>query len=133
MSSATALKKQTKNTKGSLKYQRDKDREKVKGIFRFFEVPGGQLSFVFKKYKWDPIERYDMQDGEVYEVPLGVAKHLNQNGWYPIHHYALDESGKPQSRIGQKKRRFGFQSLEFVDIADFGDPAKEIITVETVV
>lgn len=133
MSSATALKKQTKNTKGSLKYQRDKDREKVKGIFRFFEVPGGQLSFVFKKYEWDPVERYDMQDGEVYEVPLGVAKHLNQNGWYPIHHYALDESGKPQSRIGQKKRRFGFQSLEFVDIADFGDPAKEIITVETVV
>lgn len=114
----------------NLRYQRDKDREKVKGIFRFYEVPGGSMSFVYKAYKEDPIERYDMKDGEVYTIPLGVAKHLNKNGWYPIHHHAMDEGGKPSVKIGKKKQRFGFQSLEFVDVEELATPDKEIITVE---
>ncbi len=28
----------------------ERDREKVKGIFRFFECPGGTLNFVFRAY-----------------------------------------------------------------------------------
>ena len=119
--------------KRSLKFQRDKDREKVKGIFRFFEVPGGTMKFMFHAYKGDPYEKYELVDGEVCSIPLGVAKHLNKNGWYPIHSYALDADGKPSQRIGQKKRRFGFQSLEFVDIEELNMPNKEIITVENVV
>ena len=116
--------------KQSLNYQRDKDREKVKGIFRFYEVPGGSMSFVFKMYKGDPVERFDFFDGQVYTIPLGVAKHLNKNGWYPIHTHAVDENGKPTMKIGQKVRRFGFQSLEFVDIEDLSIGDKQIITVE---
>jgi len=121
-----------KSNKGSLKYQRDKDREKVKGIFKFYEVPGGSLSFVFKKYKGDPIERFDLIDGQIYTLPLGVAKHLNSGGAYPVHAHATDENGKSSMRIGKKIRRFGFQSLEFVDIDDFPNAAEEIITVEKV-
>lgn len=124
--------KVVKEEKPSLKFQRDKDREPVKGIFRFYEVPGGSLSFVFRKYKEDPIERFDMVDGEVYKIPLGVAKHLNNNGWYPIHKYAMDEEGKPSMKIGQKKRRFGFNSLEFVNVEELNTPDKEIITVSEV-
>lgn len=117
-------------TPKNLKYQHDKDSEKVKGIFRFYEVPGGSMSFVFKVYKEDPVERYDLYDGQVYTLPLGVAKHLNKNGWYPVHVHSVDENGKPLARIGQKVRRFGFQSLEFVDIDDLSIDDKQIITVE---
>lgn len=116
--------------KQNLRYQRDKDREMVKGIFKFYEVPGGSMSFVFKVYKEDPVERFDFVDGKIYTIPLGVAKHLNKNGWYPVHTHTLDENGRPTIRIGQKVRRFGFQSLEFVDIEDLSIGDKQIITVE---
>ena len=98
--------------------KRNKDRQPVKGIFRFHEVPGGMLEFVFKGYEGDNITKYQLIDGEVYTIPLGVAKHLNKNLWYPIHAYALDEQGKSCMKIGQKIRRASFQSLEFVDTED---------------
>jgi hypothetical protein len=121
-----------KAPKKSLRYQRDKDREKVKGIFHFYEVPGGTMKFFFKAYKGDDPERYELRDGEVYTIPLGVAKHLNKNGTYPIHAHAVDGDGKPTYKIGEKKRRFGFQSLEFIDPEDFSTVDPGIITVEKV-
>lgn len=117
--------------KKNLRYQRDKDREMVKGIFKFYEVPGGFMSFVYKKYQGDKVERYDMYDGEVYTIPLGVAKHLNKNGWYPVHQYLEDDQGKAHMRVNQKVQRFGFQSLEFQDIEDMGQTS-EIVTVEKI-
>lgn len=116
-----------KKEKINLKYQRDKDREKVKGIFRFHEVPGGCLSFVFKAYKEDPVERYDLIDGQIYTLPLGVAKHLNKNLFYPIHGHALDENGNPTMRVSQRVRRCSFQSLEFIDIEDLTPNGVSII------
>lgn len=123
--------KQSRNPK-SLKYQRDKDREMVKGIFHFYEVPGGSMSFNFKKYKGDPVERYDLVDGQVYTLPLGVAKHLNKNGSYPVHSHMKDETGNVHMKVGQKVNRFGFQSLEFMDIDDLPNKADKIVTVEMV-
>lgn len=114
----------------NLKYQQDKDKEMVKGIFRFYEVPGGGMGFVYKKYKGDPVERYDFVDGQVYTIPLGVAKHLNKSGWYPVHQYALNDEGKPTMKIGQKVRRYGFQSLEFIDIDDLSPEGSPLLTVE---
>jgi hypothetical protein len=116
----------------NLRYMRDKDREMVKGKFIFHEVPGGVLEFVFKKYKEDAVEKYTMYDGEIYTVPLGVAKHLNKDCWYPIHSFTQDENGKPTQKIGQKVRRCSFQSLEFVDIDDLTPEGSGLITVENV-
>jgi len=121
-----------KKKKPNLKYMRDKDRELVKGKFIFHEVPGGTLSFVFRKYKEDPTERYDLRDGEVYTLPLGVAKHLNKNCWYPVHAYLQEDGAQATQRVGRKVRRCSFQSLEFVDIDDLM-PESDIITVENVV
>lgn len=132
MTQATIASKEAPKKK-NLKWHRDKDREIVKGIFKFYEVPGGQMSFVYRAYKEDKTERFDLVDGQIYSIPLGVARHLNKNGWYPIHAYTMDEAGKPLMRMGQKKQRFGFQSLEFVDIDDLGEnAANELITVENV-
>jgi hypothetical protein len=116
-----------------IKYMRDKDREMVKGIFKFYEVPGGCMKFSYKAYKEDPVEDFELYDGQVYTIPLGVAKHLNKNGWYPIHAYAQNEQGRPVARIGQKVHRFGFHSIEFTDIEDLNaNKHNEIVTVERV-
>lgn len=116
----------------TLKYLRDKDRQMVRGKFHFHECPGGTCSFSFHKYKEDPVERFDLTDGQIYTIPLGVAKHLNQNCAYPVHAYAMDEAGKPLMKIGQMVRRVSFQSLEFVDDEDLTPSTSMISTAEFV-
>lgn len=130
MNTQQTIKKDIK-TKPNLKMMRDKDREMVKGIFRFHEVPGGGMSFVYKAYKEDQVERYDLVDGQIYTIPLGVARHLNKNCWYPVHAYQTDDNGSPVMKVGKKVRRCSFQSLEFVDIDDLSPVGSaDLITVE---
>lgn len=105
-------------------YLKDKEREKVRGTFHYYEVPQGVLGFSFRKYPGEPIEKYILFDGQEYELPLGVAMHLNENGWYPRYDYIPNESGKLLAghglgnsattlRVAQKVRRFGFTSSDF--------------------
>lgn len=102
-----------------LEEKRKADRKLVRGIFRFHEVPNGQMDFVYREYPGDTLEKYSMKDGEVYEVPLGVAKHLNKNCWYPVYGH----TDKAQSAIAdnalmsikEKIRRCSFQSLDFIE------------------
>ena len=119
--------------KPNLRYQRDKMREKVKGIFKFDEAPGQTLSFMYREFREDPIERYDLKDGSVCTLPLGVARHINKNMFYPIHEHTQDEYGSPSFRIGHRVQRASFQSLEFVDIEDFEPAARSgLVTVERI-
>lgn len=128
----TALSEKKEKLVVNLKYNRDKDRTKVRGKFIFHEVPGGTMSFSFKKYKEDPIERFDLVDGMVYELPLGVAKHLNHNLSYPIHQHYSTENGGHLMKVGQTVRRASFQSLEFMDISDMDDLSSNLVSVEHV-
>lgn len=49
----------------------------VKGIFKCFETPGASVKIIVKKYPGtQPFSRL-MTDGETYEIPLYVARHLN--------------------------------------------------------
>lgn len=107
-------------TGATLADERAKDHEQVRGIFRFHEVPGGVMTFPFRKYKGDEIMSFTMRDGEIYTIPLMVAKHLNKNCWYPVHDYQMDDMGRfaNEYRIDKKIRRVSFQSLEFVDTDD---------------
>ena len=116
-----------------LKIERDKDRQMVKGKFTYHEVPGGVVGFCFKKYLEDPLEKFELYDGQVYTIPLGVAKHLNSvNTSYPIHEYSRDEKGAPLQRIAKRVRRMSFQSLEFTDMEGMEDNLSRIVTVENV-
>lgn len=125
-------KKETKSEKPkSLKYQRDKDREMVRGIFRYHECPGGQMRFSYRAYKEDPVEDFTLTDGEIYSIPLGVAKHLNKNLWYPEYDYMKDEGMKNVQKITKKVRRCSFQSLEFIDSDDL--QPDRLVTVTTVI
>jgi len=119
-----------KKEKVNLKYQRDKDAQLVKGIFRFHEVPGGTMGFTVRFYKEDQPQTYTMVDGGIYTVPLGVARHLNKNLWYPVHSYYSDENNRSLMKIGQKVRRCSFQSLEFVDTEDFTPVGNTLVTAE---
>lgn len=114
----------------------------VKGIFQFFESPGGSTKIVVSKYPGVPRFEKVMTDGCEYEVPLYVARHLNGidvtasalNGKigtcsYPVHGFAMSDGNLKPSSLGEapgfsgvpvpivtiqkRVRRFGFQSLEF--------------------
>jgi len=118
MAQQLEMKKEKFSPIENLNFQREKEREIVRGIFRFHELPSGQLQFVFRKYKGDELKTYTLVDGETYSIPLGVAKHLNTNCWYPSYNYKNDDQGRPVTTISEKIRRCSFQSLEFVDIDD---------------
>ena len=95
--------------------QREKEKEMVRGKFTYHELPGGQLDFMFKKYKGDELKKYELKDGGIYTIPLAVARHLNTNCSYPSYHYKDDQDGRPAVSIKEKVRRCSFQSLEFFD------------------
>ena len=102
-----------KITTDEMRKLREKDHQVVKGIFRCYEPRGGSFTFSFKKYKGDTILKYTMTDGQTYEVPLMIAKHLNQNCWYPKHSHVMDLNGLPTVDVGKKVQRCSFESLEF--------------------
>lgn len=120
-----------KRTPKDLEYMRQKDREMVRGIFRFFEVPNGNMSFPFRKYKGDEVENFSLNDGEIYTLPRGVAHHLSNNCWYPEHAYKMDDSGKPVAQITKKKRRCSFEPLDFMELEDMNALAPRDIEVVT--
>ena len=106
-----------------------RDEKLVKGRFNYLEVPGGILSFVYKAYKGQPVVRYDLKDGEIYRLPLGVAKHLNNNVGRIEHAYLLDQQGNPSKMTNRRVRRCTFENLEFMDIEEMGNTRIEEVTV----
>lgn len=143
-----ATQEEKDNVKKRMEYERAKDSEIVRGIFQFHECPGGHMAFWYKKYEKDEVTRYDLFDGKVHEIPLGVAKHLNKNCWYPSYSYVPSSSifGERdpvvqaagsfighEMKVTQKKHRCSFRSLEFIDIDDIslGGPGQtDIVSVE---
>jgi hypothetical protein len=141
MAKAPETRQVTTPKKLDLEAMRLKAREKVSGIFRFYEVPGGSLRFSFLQFKGDKVENYHLIDGQTYTIPLGVAVHLNNNGWYPSYDYVKIEqplrAGQiPEesiaARISKKIHRYGFQSLQFMDIEGMQTPSSEVIVAEKI-
>lgn len=126
-----------------LEAMRLKDREMVKGVFHYFEVPNGVLEFSYKKYGKDPVETYQLFDNHIYSLPLGVAKHLNTNVAYPEYEYVKGEDGKMMQgfnnmeaqgmRIRTKTRRCSFESLELIDVTEFDNAHRKVIEVEQII
>lgn len=86
------------------------DSEIVSGTFNYTQVPGGTLEFYYKKYKGDPIKKYSFVDGQHYNIPRGVANHLNDNCGIPVHQYIQDEKGTPIAKLSTPFKRFMFSS-----------------------
>lgn len=100
-------------------------RRYVKGVFKNLECPGTLLSFPFRKYK-EPIKTYHLMDGVVYELPIEVVEHINNNCAYKQHRWALGGSKKliamDGSDVSSKKEvarttsRFAFQPSEYATV-----------------
>lgn len=95
----------------------ERDQRPVKGIFKYPEVPGGTLKFTCKLYPGD-VQTHTLTDGGIYELPLGVAKHLRRRGKIPIHEYYRVDENTTGKRPGQYETIFDFESLEFADFDD---------------
>ena len=94
------------------------DAKIVRGTFKYNELPGATLNFTLKLHKNDPVKEYSLVDGKTYEIPRGVAIHLNENGKYTIHARSVDKDGKPMVTVGRKEDRYTFYSTDFIDITD---------------
>lgn len=122
---ATAA-KTTRPSENALKQARERDRELVKGVFKYHENRGGVLEFAIRLHKGDKIEKYRLVDGGIYTIPRGIAKHLNANTTYPEYENVRTTSantfgeiaGLPNLRIKKKVYRTGFYPLDFVDVGD---------------
>lgn len=123
--------KPTSQSKYTWESERKRDRTPVKGIFKYHEVPNGVLRFSYKAYEGDPVENFEFYDGRIYTIPLGVAKHLNKNGFYPHYQYQFDKYGIPIQCIEKKIRRFNFNSLEFMPEDDAGNNP-DLLTVKQI-
>jgi hypothetical protein len=99
--------------RAAIEAERIKDRKPVRGIFRFYDVPNGNLTFFFCKYPGDPVEKYDLWDGRIYTLPLGVARHLAKGNCYPTHRHAQDADGRTILGEPKMNKRTNFESLDF--------------------
>ena len=122
-----------KPTRTTLNMQRDKDREPVKGVFKYHENQGGVLKFSIKLHKEDNVETFELVDGGIYTLPRGVATHLNKNTFYPVYEHSRvvkEASGIPELNVKQKIFRTGFYPLDFVDVGESEQQAG-LVTVES--
>ena len=96
--------------------QLDADSKMVTGIFKNLESPGGDLEFTYRKYKEEPFKVYHFLDGQKYTIPLGVAKHLNNETAYAQRDYATGPDGSKQlyTFVKSRKQRYQFLSTEYM-------------------
>jgi hypothetical protein len=121
-----------KSNRMTLKMQRERDREPVKGVFKYFENPGGVVKFSIKLHKDDQVETWELVDGGIYTLPRGVATHLNKNTFYPEYEQSREAKeivGIPELKIKKKIFRMGFFPLDFVDVGEQEQQAN-LVTVE---
>jgi hypothetical protein len=105
--------KEGKLTEREIAYIKAKDMESVRGIFHFWECKSGVLKFDLMKYKNTKID-WEMVDGQMYTVPLYVAKHLNTTGFVEEEKTVQDPLTLQFRKLKQKRRRYSFESLEFL-------------------
>ncbi len=114
----------------------ERDNELVSGIFRYLEHPNGTLNFRYKKYARDEYKHYELKDGERYQLPRMVVRHLNNDVYYKEYKHLGGDSGRFGTRAAmnsgssanngeikisenmhsiEKVPRCEFRSLEFMD------------------
>jgi hypothetical protein len=115
---------------------RERDKELVTGIFKNLEMPnsGATVSFGVKLYPGDQYTFYELVDGERYQLPRGVVRHLNTGCYIKEYKHLPGEFGTlgmraavndgrlktPHTMTAEKKlHRFAFQPLDFME--DDGD------------
>jgi len=105
---------QKKMAKDKLSKLHKEESKLVKGRFKNLEAPGGNIEFAFKMFPQDPLRIYTLEDGETYEIPLCVAKHLNNNCIVRQSHFVVDVNGNKFVDTKHGEQRYQFLSTEFM-------------------
>ena len=84
--------------------------EMVKGVFKNLECEGADVKFSYARGKEVP-KKYVLQDGEVYELPIDVARHINRCG-HPVNEAEVDKHGNYLGRREKFIRRFDFRRID---------------------
>ena len=101
-------------TKTLLAKKHKEDSKLVKGVFNNLEAPGGSLEFTFRMYPQDPVRKYILEDGGTYELPICVAKHINNTCNEREHKFLVDKEGRKMVGIDKKRQRYQFLSTEYM-------------------
>lgn len=106
---------QKKAAKEKLDAQYKEESKLVKGMFKNIEAPGGNLEFAYRKYPQDPLRIYTFEDNKEYEVPLDVAKHINNNCVEEgsLSYYDSDGNMLANPKKHPDRQRYQFISREF--------------------
>jgi len=114
-----------KPKKFDINKERERDLEKIRGVFHYHEQQGGTLSFDVKKYRQDKLTKYTLVDGQVYTLPRMIVNHLKNNCYYPIHSHYKTEDNSHSYRVTDKIHRTGFEGLDFSETTDMKDVSLE--------
>jgi len=90
------------------------DSKLVKGIFKNLESKGGDLTFAYRQYRGEPTRVYHMLDAQEYEIPLGVAKHINRQCKYKKSKFLMDKDGNRIIGADTPEERYKFISTDFM-------------------
>ena len=124
----------------TVEWQRQRDKEMVKGKFINIEQPGAPLEFPYKAYKGDNVEMYSFQDGEVKTVPYGVARHIQQNCSTPKYEHltadpkmisGINPDNRGQFKVTTLVNRFAWIPLDYRE-SDFEGPTfNQVVRVDS--
>jgi hypothetical protein len=67
----------------------------------------------------------------VYNVPIGVVRHINKTCFNIVSRYAVDDRGVASKKIGQKFQGAEFVPMEFVDETDLSPAGNNLLTIES--
>lgn len=130
----TKARKEGKLTEREIAYLRAKGMEPVRGIFHFWECQGGTLAFDLIKFK-NTKPDWSFVDGEERTIPLYVAQHLNNSGFVDEVKIIEDPVSRQKRNIKRRKRRYSFESLEFLpkDVIGSSTEYEGLSTVESAI
>jgi hypothetical protein len=98
-----------------------KDGERlVKGMFEFTDAQGGWLDFSYRFFPGDPIRTVKIIHGEICDVPLILAKHLN-NVYKKVRKMPdnLDQGGISVTKISRTR----FTPMDMLTVEEFSRAA----------
>lgn len=105
---------QRKKASELIEKHRKEDAKLVKGIFKNLECVGGDVEFAHHEYKGEPTRVYHLIDGQEYEIPFGVAKHLNRQCKYKKSKHLVDKNGNKMVTSDTPIQRYQFISNDYM-------------------
>lgn len=84
------------------------DQKVVRAQFYCFEPKGGEIEMHYAKYPGEPIRFYRFKDGDIYDVPMGLVNHINNNCKLMARSDLVDKNGAPIPASGKAKQLYQF-------------------------